>query len=270
MRAAELSLCRLNLTNRHPAWCWFFIISGLMLLLFSCNGTEPVSSITSEQSTFTADDTSDIIMLADAVHQGGIRKITITYVKRTPTLTPTENPTLNTGRNGVIILLRSHVTVTFEPEVVQTKVKRYYNLSLSNITWPESENFKMEKEKIIRNNWITATNRLSWVDRTTLILDSCTIEILLYAGDIDTIEQVLNRISADNCSYDTSITSENRLRVQEISSINCVQENDTTVISITCSDHGVFRVLYLDGSVSITSRQILLVPIRSSRKLSVL
>ena len=226
-------------------------VAGCSLIVISCNPAGPEITGMHEQVVFTAQDTLDIKTLATTLHAGTIREIAIVTVDR------------QTGGSASVgmcdlIPLTNHATVRFEPEFTGEKIKRYHSISVSNTTWPESEQLKKDPFRIVRNNWITSGDCLHWHDKTVLKLDSCTIEATVSGVDIDTAEHLLNLISASEYSIDTVNTAMESLKVSDVSSIQWSSEWETHNVLVICRESTVFQILYADGEVHIKKSGIIL------------
>ena len=243
MRISRSSQDRSAITGRRFSRSIVISAFGLLPVLFFCNGSGPVSSVQEEQSIFTAADTFDIRTLANAVYPGKIRDIAIHYIHRM----------LKKGSTTSLVAPHNMVSVYFEPEWIQPGVKRYCNVTLSNSTWPESDAYQTDSSKITRNNWITSKNCLSSYDKTVLTLDSCTIEVTLSGADVDTVEHLLNEISAGRFEYDTVHSYNQNLRVNEITSISRNPENGTSTVYIICSGFIEFNIRYINGVIFVKS-----------------
>jgi len=223
--------------------CRVLIVFGFLLLVISCNDVGPGITDLQEQVVYTKSDPLDIAALATTVHSGTIQNITIFHKNNVLAKPITVS--------GIFSLppLTNRVFVTFEPEIVQPKLKRYYSLRLSNVTWLESEQ-PDNGSKLIKNNWVTSRDWLSMIEKAVLNLDSCTIEVTISMVDIDTVEQLLNKISAHQYSYEADV-EHTVLRVNEISSISMVPDCESYNFYIRCNYSESYNILYKNGEVCI-------------------
>lgn len=227
------------------------LITSLATIFYSCNNEALPTTPTTlqEQLSFTAQDTADIITLAKTVYPGEIENIIISTAR-----------SMFNGKGKIEVmasiksppLLSNYVYVTFKPEHISDKIKRYRSIFVSNITWEESEYLLTVNSKIIRNNWITSSNRLSSYDKTILTLDSCTIEAVVTNADIDTVEHLLNLISASCYSIDSLNVDMEAIDVRKVTKVERLADSET--YNVLLLSRGIsYYILYKDGKVVLIS-----------------
>ncbi|HEX3018800.1 MAG TPA: hypothetical protein VHP36_00795 [Chitinispirillaceae bacterium] len=221
------------------------LMTSVAIFFYSCsNDSLPITP--QEQLSFTAQDTADIITLAKTVYLGEIENIVISTARSM------------SGKTSAIIFRPSnYVEVTFEPEQVTDKLKRYRSIYLSNITWQESKFLISNKSKITRNNWITSSDNLSTFDKTILSLDSCTIEAIVTDADIDTVEHLLNLISASCYSTDSIAAYTGAIDVRDVTMVKWLADFETYNVLIG-SRYKHYYILYKDEKVRIVNSSIVM------------
>lgn len=216
------------------------MITSVAVVFYSCNN-EALPTTPQEQVSFTAQDTADIITLAKTVYPGEIENIFISTARsmsrvRLEKVVPASQ--------------KNYVDVTFKPELITEKIKRYSSIYISNITWEESENLLSDNSRIIRYNWITSSEHLSTSDKTILTLDSCTIEAVVIDADIDTVEHILNLISSSNYTTDSINANMGAIDVRMVNMVKWQADSEKYKVLLG-NEYIRYHILYKDGKVKI-------------------
>ncbi len=221
------------------------LITSVAAIFCSCNH-ETLPTTPQEQLSFTAQDTADIMALAKTVYPGEIENIAISTA-RSMSDVKLKKVVPPASLNAIAPPI-NYVDVIFKPEHITDKIKRYSRIYISNITWEESEYLLSDSSKIIRNNWITSPDYLSKIDKTILILDSCIIEAVVINADVDTVEQLLNLISASGYLTDSINTDMGAIDVRKVTSVEWLTDSETYNVLIGIRNIHYY-ILYKDGKV---------------------
>jgi len=232
-------------SKQMPILIAVLLITSVATVFYSCNN-EALPTTPQEQLLFTAQDTSDIITLAKTVHPGEIENTVISTPRSMLNAKlEKDSPSLQS-----LPLTSKYVSVTFKPEHITDKIKRYRSLHISNITWVESKDLLSNNSKIIRNNWITSSDFLLSSDKTILKLDSCTIEAVVTNANVDTIEHLLNLISSSSYSIDSINAKMEVIDVKKVSKVEWLADSETYNVILDCGFINYY-ILYKDGKVKI-------------------
>lgn len=107
-----------------------------------------------------------------------------------------------------------------------------------------------DNSKIIRNNWITTSDHLSSYDNNIFTLDSCIIEAVVTNADIDTVEHLLNLISASCYSIDSINANMRDIDVCKVTMVEWLDDSEIYNVLLGIK-YSRYYILYKDGKVKI-------------------